>query len=111
MIKLIKRLFQSSGVDQLLPTQKQRKESSKTFTLDPSMAPVITLPKSYQILRENISRWPNGFWDHMNKANSHYKRGWYAKAKEEFLKARSLKNDYEKKGQIFYCTFNDNLIR
>lgn len=95
MIKLIKRLFQSSGGDQLLPTQKQRKESGKTFTLDPSMAPVITLPKSYQILREDISRWPDGFWENMNKANSHYKRGWYAKAKEEFLQARSLKNDYD----------------
>jgi len=95
MMKLIKRLFQSSGRDQLLSTQKQQKKSGKTCTLDPSMAPVVTLPKSYQMLREDISRWPDGFWDHMNKANSHYKRGQYAKAKEEFLKARSLKNDYD----------------
>ena len=96
MFRLIKRLLQASGGDQLLPTQKQKLAGGNAATLDPSTAPVLILPKSYQIPREKISRWPDGFWDYMNRASSHYKLGWYAKAREQFLRARSLKDDYDR---------------
>ncbi|HUT54676.1 MAG TPA: hypothetical protein VM658_14895, partial [bacterium] len=97
MIKFIRKIFQTSRGDQLVPTQTKHSETSKekAQTLDPSSAPVIKLPPGYRPKEEYQSRWPDGFWDHMNKASSHYKREWYAKAKEEFLHARSLKDDYD----------------
>jgi hypothetical protein len=66
----------------------------KAHTIDPSGAPVINLPKSFRSEAEKQTRWPEGFWDHINKATNHYQHGWYEKAKEEFLRARTLKTDY-----------------
>ena len=97
MTRFFKKLFRTSQGVQLTPTQGERAKTvyEKELTLDPSYAPVIELPKSYRPQEEYQSRWPEGFWEHMNKGVSYYKRGWYDKAKEEFLHARSLKNDYD----------------
>jgi hypothetical protein len=92
MIKLFKSLFQSQAGDLPIATAEPHDKKARVFTLDPSMAPVITLPKSY--LRKYVSRWPDGFWEHMTKANSYYGRSLYSKAKDEFKSARFLKNDY-----------------
>jgi tetratricopeptide (TPR) repeat protein len=74
------------------PGASQRHE--KAYMIDPSGAPVISLPKSFPPQEGKPTLWPEGFWDYINKATNHYQRGRYEKAKEDFLRARTLKTDY-----------------
>lgn len=80
----------AGNMENLAPaSQPSAQIHEKGDRLDPSGAPVIRVPKS-----SPLQRWPEGFWDHINKANNHYQHGWYEKAKEEFLCAHTLKTDY-----------------
>jgi hypothetical protein len=67
----------------------------EAYTIDPAGVPVISLPKSFRPQEGKPTRWPEGFWDHMNKGTNYYQRGEYEKAKEDFLHARTLKTDYD----------------
>jgi hypothetical protein len=54
---------------------------------------------------EYVSRWPNGFWDHLNSAENHYKQSRYTKAKDELLIAYKLKSDYERLNSLLLRTY------
>jgi|GEM_PF-1631877 hypothetical protein len=84
----------AENVGNLVPGSR-RTTSEKPYTLDPSSAPVITLPKSFRPKESTPSYWPEGFWDHINKATNHYKAAQYEEAKADFLLARKLKTDYD----------------
>jgi hypothetical protein len=85
----------AGNTENLVPTsQPSAQMYEKGDRLDPSGAPVISLPKSFRPEVGKLTRWPEGFWDHINKATNYYQHGWYEKAKEEFLCAHTLKTDY-----------------
>jgi hypothetical protein len=74
-----------SSLVSLSPT---RSESKGAPFIDVSRATRIALPRlptinEYQ--KEGVSH-SQEYWESYNKAQSHYGRGWYEKAKEEFLK-------------------------
>lgn len=88
----------------VLSKEKSRKEKQTSLTLNIESAERIKLPPTYKYqATSGYSRWPEGFWDHFNKAKLDYSNGRYKKAKEKFLSARKLKSDYD--------TLNTNLLR
>jgi len=63
-------------------------------TLDPAGAASFQLPPSFKLDPGESNKWPDGFWDHFNRAASFYKRGQYQKAKHYYLAAHSLLSTY-----------------
>jgi len=88
----------------ILSKEKSKKEKQTSFTLNVESVKCIKLPQTYKYqFTSGYSRWPEGFWDHFNKAILDYSNGRYKKAKEKFLSARRLKSDYD--------ALNTNLLR
>lgn len=91
MFGIIRVLLGQNRTDRsLLPLQNLQHNSpdSPPRFIDTSNAKVLTLPKlptanEYQEQRPEHSK---EYWDSYNKGISHYNRGWYEKAKTEFLK-------------------------
>lgn len=78
---------QTSG-NSLVSQSSARNESKGVPFIDVSRATRIALPRlptinEYQ--KESVSH-SQEYWESYNKAQSHYGRGWYEKAKDEFLK-------------------------
>ena len=80
--------------DQLSKKDTKRGNNNRALTLDPSGATVILLAPSIKPHDNQHSRWPEGFWDAFNTASNLYRQGRYSKAKDGYMTARSLKNNY-----------------
>jgi hypothetical protein len=77
-----------------VPRASPREDAHEARTLDPGGAATIRLAPSFKPRQQEAIKWPDGFWDRLNTASSHYKRGHYQQAKEGYVAARSLLSGY-----------------
>jgi curved DNA-binding protein CbpA len=90
---------------QPLRSDSSRRTEPEPRTLDPGDAESFRLPPSFKLDPEQAKRWPDGFWDHLNRAASFYKRGKYLQAKSEYLTAHYMLSTYESLNTSLLRTF------
>lgn len=95
IFKLFKDIFGQKN-EQIIPILSQPAKMSKDARIiDVSSAQHVVLPQ-VAIMREyqeNYVQRDQSYWDSYNLAFSHYKRGWYEKAADEFLKIYDQNHD------------------
>jgi hypothetical protein len=91
--RVLNRLTGSEEGAYLAPRERTYEHTRDAHTLEPAGAAIVHLAPTFKLERE-ATQWPDGFWNHFNSANSHYKRGRYRKAKEAYSSARSLLAGY-----------------
>ncbi len=79
----------------IVPSNDKGYHIGEIKDLDPSKSCIIRLPSREHPEKSKLSKWPDGFWKHVNNGLSNYANGRYLKAREELLKARELKSDYD----------------
>ena len=81
-----------SGPPSRVPaTQTQAGQDSRDEerVLDPSAGPMIRIPSQFRATQKYEQR-PPEYWALYNAVESHYKRGWYERAKTELLELEKL---------------------